>query len=178
MNKMLAAGFLMLGCFTAPASAAQFILAISPGAGSANFGNTTRMSGPLTDMFRFSVPAGSANGFVGSIALSNTLDVVIEAVFLDSKPFDRLSSDAFDLFRLPSTNIAAGDHVISVNGSWGSNGGSYAGTLNYVAAVPEPATWLMLLAGFGVIGGRIRRDKRRQSTVRVADTGTKICSKS
>jgi hypothetical protein len=26
-----------------------------------------------------------------------------------------------------------------------------------VAAIPEPATWAMLIAGFGFVGGRLRR---------------------
>lgn len=32
---------------------------------------------------------------------------------------------------------------------------------NVVAPVPEPATWLMLIAGFGVVGGALRRGNRR-----------------
>lgn len=35
---------------------------------------------------------------------------------------------------------------------------------NFVAPVPEPATWLMLIAGFGVVGGALRRGNRRVAT--------------
>jgi hypothetical protein len=38
-------------------------------------------------------------------------------------------------------------------------GGYYDGTLNY--AVPEPATWAMLIAGFGLTGAAMRRRKTR-----------------
>ncbi len=32
-----------------------------------------------------------------------------------------------------------------------------------VGAVPEPATWMMAIAGFGLIGGVLRRQKARLS---------------
>ena len=34
-------------------------------------------------------------------------------------------------------------------------------TFNATAAVPEPATWAMMIAGFGVVGGSMRRRSRR-----------------
>lgn len=34
--------------------------------------------------------------------------------------------------------------------------------INRAAVVPEPATWLMMLAGFGLIGGALRRRRRIQ----------------
>jgi hypothetical protein len=36
-----------------------------------------------------------------------------------------------------------------------------ATAFNFVAAVPEPATWMMMLVGFGAIGWRLRRRKAR-----------------
>jgi hypothetical protein len=36
------------------------------------------------------------------------------------------------------------------------------------AAVPEPATWAMMLIGFGFVGGAMRSAKRRQAQVRFA----------
>lgn len=45
--------------------------------------------------------------------------------------------------------------------SWNDNTGTYAVTANYtgapVAGVPEPATWALLIGGFGFVGGALRR---------------------
>ncbi len=40
------------------------------------------------------------------------------------------------------------------------NQGLVTGFNDKVAAVPEPATWTMMIAGFGLVGGALRR--RRQ----------------
>ncbi len=41
---------------------------------------------------------------------------------------------------------------------WDSNSGDNSGQIAFnIAAVPEPATWLMMIAGFGLIGGMMRR---------------------
>lgn len=50
----------------------------------------------------------------------------------------------------------------------------YTNEINFVlssgtaAAVPEPATWAMMLIGFGFVGGAMRSAKRRQAQVRFA----------
>lgn len=151
-----------------PASAAAFLIDIGPGASSADFGNTGSTSGPIADTFTFTVPAGSANGFVGSIALTPALDITLTSVFLDDRPFSKVLSDGIELFTLSATQVASGPHTIFVNGTWGSAGGSYAGTLNFTPGlVPEPATWAMLIGGIGAVGTSLRRRKAK-ITVRYA----------
>lgn len=39
------------------------------------------------------------------------------------------------------------------------------GQLFFLAAVPEPATWAMMIAGFGMVGGAMRRRARNQKAV-------------
>lgn len=48
-----------------------------------------------------------------------------------------------------------------------SSAGASAGTLT-ISAVPEPATWAMMLIGFGAMGASLRRRPRRASAVRTA----------
>jgi PEP-CTERM motif len=50
---------------------------------------------------------------------------------------------------------------------WGTYIG-VIGTSNAVAAVPEPASWMMMLAGFGLVGGAIRRKRVTNVTYSVA----------
>jgi PEP-CTERM motif len=37
-----------------------------------------------------------------------------------------------------------------------------------LGAIPEPATWAMMILGFGMIGGAMRRRRAVRPTVRVA----------
>jgi len=41
---------------------------------------------------------------------------------------------------------------------------SYLVKLNFNSAVPEPATWAMMITGFGLVGGATRRKARRTAT--------------
>ena len=58
-------------------------------------------------------------------------------------------------------------NTILVSGTAGTNGGkhkganaTFAGTLSFAAAVPEPGTWAMMLLGFGAVGMGMRRRSR------------------
>lgn len=48
------------------------------------------------------------------------------------------------------------------DGNFGDNGGAYRIVIN---AVPEPASWALLIAGFGALGTAVRQERR---SVRVA----------
>jgi len=50
---------------------------------------------------------------------------------------------------------------------FGPGAGSFNSTVSITAAVPEPATWGMMLIGFGMIGAVIRR-RKALPTVRYA----------
>src|SRR6478736_9710269 len=54
-------------------------------------------------------------------------------------------------------NLSAGqtlDFVVNSNGSYYNDSTGLSGT---IAAVPEPASWAMMVGGFGVIGAAVRR---------------------
>lgn len=63
------------------------------------------------------------------------------------------------------TNLAAGDYYFKVAGTgWRANAfvdaPKYNGFVNITAAVPEPETYAMFLAGLGIVGTVIRRRSR------------------
>lgn len=60
------------------------------------------------------------------------------------------------------------DNYIVVSGLARGNG-SYGGNATFIpSAVPEPATWAMMLFGFGAVGFGMRRRKKDQVRVRFA----------
>ncbi len=69
--------------------------------------------------------------------------------------FDPMSEQYAGLF-----GLEAGTYRISLTASSpaGFTGGSYLGDLSFTS-VPEPATWAMMLAGFGAVGYSLRRRK-------------------
>ena len=65
------------------------------------------------------------------------------------------TSETLDV--LPIKTLSAGTYVLEVRGNVvGSAGGSYAGNLNLVPT-PLPAALPLLLSGFGLLGGAVRR---------------------
>ncbi|WP_308515434.1 FxDxF family PEP-CTERM protein [Sphingomonas flavescens] len=66
---------------------------------------------------------------------------------------------------LAPTQLAAGNYRLTVNGT-GPGNGSFTGNVTIRPAVPEPATWAMMLLGFGATGLMMRR--RRTVLAQVA----------
>ncbi|MBB4857387.1 hypothetical protein HNO88_000694 [Novosphingobium chloroacetimidivorans] len=61
-----------------------------------------------------------------------------------------------------SKSVGAGIQTILVGGTSTGNG-SYSGNVTFSAAVPELATWLMMIAGVGFTGFAMRRRKAAYS---------------
>jgi hypothetical protein len=58
-----------------------------------------------------------------------------------------------------STSVKSGLQTLEITGLSTTNKGSYTGNVSFSAAVPELATWLMMIAGIGFTGGAMRRRK-------------------
>lgn len=50
----------------------------------------------------------------------------------------------------------------------GNGGGTFSGNASFTQAVPEPATWAMMLLGFGGIGLAMRRRRRGMALAQIA----------
>ncbi len=124
-------------------------------------------------------PAGASFNF-GPVSAGDTL-----AFYID------VNAGEFTWFSTPSLNADGANHVFSAaygGGDFGIPAGTYvafedlsaSGTdYNYndigfvfantrtevTAAVPEPATWMLMIAGFGLVGAAMRRRGERLQSV-------------
>ena len=69
------------------------------------------------------------------------------------------SAGSLESWGLGDTLIAAGDWTLVINGK-NNRTGSLAGTITIEQAVPEPATWAMMIVGFGAVGFTLRRKRK------------------
>ena len=123
----------------------------------------------MTDLFHFlgassQQTMNNANFFVGGVALSGILEGwvpvntelylrggLLAQVHCQSNPVDSCGSEAL----FGGTLSFTGHSPDAVDVVWGL-------APKTVTAVPEPSTWLLLLAGLGVVGrrGMLRRERR------------------
>jgi hypothetical protein len=132
--------------------------------------------------FTTPVPYNLVSASISTIAvggIGSTSDINLISVFLDGNAFTLTSliGGVFEVGGLSNMSfVAPGMHTLTVNGvSFGTgvgSDGSYSGTLTFATAgggnpgaVPEPATWLSMIMGFGALGFAMR--SRTQQTRRV-----------
>ena len=58
----------------------------------------------------------------------------------------------------------AGLVTLHVEGTASNKATTYSGTVQYIAAIPEPASWMMTIGGFALVGGAMRRKKTARLT--------------
>jgi hypothetical protein len=116
--------------------------------------------------------------FTGSVEISNTLSGLYSIIVSTSTPGATITSlslagimgtsgsfsttGSSNSLSLLVPSAVAGDYRISFGGSAPATGGVATGNLTFqpAAAVPEPATWAMMLLGFGAMGFAITRRRR------------------
>jgi hypothetical protein len=157
------------------AQAAQVITITGPSGtfGDDMVGCSTGATAPcsFTRTFNFVTPAGFtlASADISSIfSTDNPLtNIDFTTVTLNGVNFATLSTGTQEFRNLLNQTIVAGaNNTLFVSGTTGGNA-AFSGNLSFAAAsaVPEPATWGMMLIGFGAVGYSMRR---RPRTHRVA----------
>ncbi|MFD1786959.1 FxDxF family PEP-CTERM protein [Sphingomonas floccifaciens] len=151
------------------ANAAQTI-AISGPSGTFGDDEVTCASGVTSCTFErtftFTTPSGFtlASADIGSNYTGNNLAANIDftRVTLNGVNFTTLATGQQEFRNLLNQALTAGGtNTLFVSGTSGGNA-AFAGTLSFAgtSAVPEPATWAMMLIGFGGVGASMRRRKQ------------------
>ena len=79
---------------------------------------------------------------------------------------DAGNTDLTELYTLSGLGLTAGTFTLTVQGTRGD--GSVFGGHVTADAVPEPATWAMMLLGFGAIGFAARRSRKKAALAQIA----------
>jgi hypothetical protein len=131
---------------------------------SGTFGNTvTNNTGaPLTftdtHNFQPATVGGLADGFIGTIAFNNVHNIDLSSVTLNGQAFTLINLGVGQQGILFPVNVNA-PLILTVVGSNLGIIGSYAGTLNLIARVPEPGILALLgIAGLGLALSRRRKE--------------------
>lgn len=118
--------------------------------------------------------AGTTQNRLGVASASNGTYSFGSGVFLNAGTKYFAYSDTQQTVGVSQeTNYSGGD----LYNAESSTSGYYVGSANYdrsfvvratQAATPEPATWSLMILGFGIVGGTLRRQKRQRGSTRVA----------
>lgn len=109
----------------------------------------------LAGVYNFSLSTSSPSVTFESAVISDASGVLGSLSYVGS-----VGSNVF--WGLGDFSLEAGSYVLTITGSnTGANpSSSLAGNVQF-AAVPEPATWGMMILGFGLLGGLMRRRERQ-----------------
>ena len=138
-------------------AATTIVLTGSPLSGS--FGNT--VAGSFSDVYEFTLSnPGYASGSVTSISfagLGAAGDISFDSISINDTFFFTPMSSGVNEWHLltPAVLLSGATHTLKLVGT-AIGTGSYGGQLN-VAAVPEPATWAMMVVGIAAVGMTMRR---------------------
>ena len=172
-SVVLAAAVAAAMLSVAPAALAATTLTLTPpaadGSLSGTFGDTGVAAGDFSDTFTFALPTGIAGATVTTNFVSNLLNNIdFQSVTFNGQSFTLSPTGQVENGYILSLPVAAGQQTLVVNGRSGGNG-SYSGTLSFaMGGVPEPASWAMMIIGFGGIGALMRRKSRDGSTAPLA----------
>jgi hypothetical protein len=142
---------------------AAVVSAFGPSGGA--FGDSSITGGAFNDSFEFTVTGNDSAVVVITAPLIGNFtitDPTFALTTLGGTPISGTQSVQFLTFPgIPGfqqlvfsdtfASLAPGPHFLDFSGSFGAAGGSYAGTLALVGAVPEPSTWAAMIVGLGMM---------------------------
>lgn len=123
------------------------------------FFNGFSTSTSFDDLFTFTIPQnGLGSGSISTSFSGNLNHLTITDLIINGVSYSVPATGSGQSATVGGIPIVANIlNTIEVKG-FTTGSGSYSGTATFQAgAVPETASWLMMLGGFGLIGGAMRR---------------------
>ncbi|WP_084580338.1 FxDxF family PEP-CTERM protein [Sphingomonas azotifigens] len=136
---------------------------------STSFGQSGITAGNFTHIYQFTLPEnGKASGSIitSAVTFEGPTDLDLTSVFFNGVKLTGLFGGGVNEFVFANAvPIKAGVlNEITINGFSRGNG-SYGGQGVFApAGVPEPAAWGMMIGGFALAGGALRRTRRTRVT--------------
>lgn len=142
-----------------PAGASDYYIGLSanPGSSSGNFYEVSFASKPLSVLSFLIAGVNSTTRIVLSFQNSNSVTLQGNQIYNNLASFTGGTGRV--TYDLGGTDSLTAVRFISGNGSLGLD--------TIAGATPEPATWLMMIFGFGLVGSALRR-RRLQGKLAVA----------
>ena len=129
-------------------------VAIDLSSGSAGFVNTPP-AGSFVDVYTFTLTTATTLTGIVSSALNGGQDVDFTSLVITgpSGPasFSLINPDPFEIWTISTGVLNAGAYTLTLTGTNTVSTGTYSGNIA-IAAVPEPRTYAMMLAGLVGIG--------------------------
>lgn len=116
----------------------------------------------FSDTYTFTLPSGFASTSLTTAAVNGTTDTAFTSVLMNGNTLTTNSSGTIDAKSLLNVSVNPGANTLVVNGT---SGGlySYGGNISFMklaAGIPEPASWGLMIMGFGGIGAALRTRRR------------------
>lgn len=119
-------------------------------------GQTTNL---LAQDFTFTAAPFGTDAYVSGVGAYGT----------DNLAFGGVTAGSYDHFSQTISTVAGSTYHLTFDlSSYGSPNGLRISASDAIGAVPEPATWAMMLLGFGAMGVALRRSRKTARTPQFA----------
>ena len=144
----------------------------SDGGFSITFGNTGITTTNFSDTFDFTMPTGRGDFVITSTMSGSSQNITWSSIAFNGQEFDSGVVGWNEFSFLNGVKITKDSQQKLVLTGIGGGNASYSGVITFMptatGAVPEPATWALMIVGFGGAGAMLRRTSRARTALPTA----------